>query len=60
MNSGWNSGNARFMDLVQEINIANGDQNEFYVEDNSLLQVSRFAGNHHDVRSLYGNSVRVA
>ena len=60
MNSGWTAANARFMDFVQEINIANGDQNEFYVEDNSLLQVSRFAGNHHDVRSLYGNSVRVA
>lgn len=49
MVSGWNSANARFMEYVEEINIADGDKNEFYVEDNSLLQVSKFAGNHHDV-----------
>lgn len=50
MNSGWNSANARFMEYVDERNIAEGDANEFYVEDNSLLTVSKFAGNHHDVR----------
>lgn len=49
MVSGWNAANARFMEYVEEVNIANGDVNEFYVEDNSLLQVSKFAGNHHDV-----------
>ena len=49
MNSGWNQNNARFMDLVKEVNIADGDVNEFFVEDTSLLQVSKFAGNHHDV-----------
>lgn len=49
MNSGWNAGNARFMDLVEEINLAEGDKNEFYVADNSLLQVSKFAGDHHDI-----------
>lgn len=49
MNSGWNSANARFMEYVDERNIAEGDANEFYVEDNSLLTVSKFAGNHHDV-----------
>ena len=57
MNSGFNAGNARFMQFVRDVNIANGDKNEFFVEDNSLLQVSKFAGNHHDVRQ---NSVRVA
>lgn len=57
MQSGWNAANARFMEYVEEVNIADGDKNEFYVEDNSLLQVSKFAGNHHDV-NLY--SVRVA
>lgn len=50
MNSGWTEANAKFMEWVEEINIANGDVNEFYVEDNSLLQVSKFAGNHHDIR----------
>lgn len=49
MQSGWNAANARFMEYVEEVNIADGDKNEFYVADNSLLQVSRFAGNHHDV-----------
>lgn len=49
MQSGWNAANARFMEYVEEINIADGDKNEFYVSDNSLLQVSKFAGNHHDV-----------
>lgn len=49
MNSGWTEANAKFMEFVEEVNIANGDVNEFYVEDNSLLQVSKFAGNHHDV-----------
>ena len=47
----------RFMEYVEDINIANGDQNEFYVEDNSLLVVSKFAGNHHDVKY---DSVRIA
>ena len=41
MNSGWNQANARFMEYVEDVNIANGDQNEFYVEDNSLLVVSK-------------------
>lgn len=46
-----------FMNYVEQKNLALGDKNEFYVEDNSLLQVSKFAGNHHDI-NLY--SVRVA
>lgn len=49
MNTGWTSANARFMQFVEEINIAEGDANEFYVDDTSLLTVSKFAGNHHDV-----------
>ena len=49
MNSGWNAANARFMEYVREVNLADGDKNEFYVEDNSLLTVSKFAGNHHDI-----------
>lgn len=49
MNSGWNEANARFMEYVDDKNIAYGDKNEFYVEDTSLLEVSKFAGNHHDI-----------
>jgi hypothetical protein len=63
MTSGWNENNARFMEYVEQINLAEGDVNEFYVEDNSLLQVSKFAGNHHDMNlSNYYclNSIRIA
>lgn len=49
MNSGFNTSNARFMEYVEEVNIADGNENQFFVEDNSLLTVSRFAGDHHDV-----------
>lgn len=49
MVSGWNVANARFMAYVDTKNIGLGDENEFYVADNSLLQVSKFAGNHYDV-----------
>lgn len=49
LTSGWSDANARFMEFVEEVNIADGDANEFYVNDTSLLQVSKFAGNHHDV-----------
>lgn len=41
---------SKFMEFVEDRNIALGDVNEFYVNDNSLLQVSKFAGNHHDIR----------
>lgn len=47
--SGWNAANARFMDFVETKNLADGDQNEFYVADNTLLQVSKFAGDHHNI-----------
>ena len=49
MTSGWNESNARFMQFVQEVNLADGDTNEFFVNDNSLLTVSKFAGDHHNV-----------
>ncbi len=49
MNSGWDANNAAFMQWVQDVNLSAGDQNEFYVTDSSLLQVSKFAGDHHDI-----------
>lgn len=49
MVSGWNEDNAFFEQYVERINTGAGDKNEFYVEDNSLLQVSKFAGSHHDI-----------
>lgn len=48
MVSGWGE-DAFFTQFVEEKNLALGDTNEFYVEDNSLMQVSVFAGNHHDL-----------
>lgn len=48
-NSGWNEANAKFMQFVDQKNIGQGDQNEFVVKDNSLLVVSKFAGDHHDI-----------
>lgn len=63
MQSGWNEANARFMDLVESKTIGVDDDLEFYVEDNSLMTVSKFAGNHHDINlnknaCLY--SIRIA
>ena len=58
MNSGWNTANAAFMQYVEEKNLAEGDKNEFYVKSNALLQVSKYAGDHHDI--LLSHSIRVA
>ena len=43
-----------FNDYVEERNIAEGDENEFYVEDNSILTVERVAGSHHDLNCRVG------
>lgn len=62
MNSGWNPSNAAFMNLVEDKNIALGDENEFFVESKGLLTVSKWAGNHHDVvrqKVTPGRSFRV-
>lgn len=47
--SGWNDGNAFFENYVEQVNTGAGDMNEFYVDDNSLLTVSKFAGSHQDI-----------
>lgn len=46
--SGW-SDNPFYNQFVEIKNLAIGDRNEFYVEDNSMLVVSKFSGNHHDL-----------
>lgn len=46
--SGWGD-NPFFRELVEERNLASGDTNEFYIPDNSILTVSKFSGNHHDL-----------
>lgn len=37
------------MKYVDQRNLALGDKNEFYVEDDSILSVMRVSGNHHDI-----------
>lgn len=46
--SGWGD-NPFFREFVEEKNLAHGDTNEFYIPDNSILTVSQFSGNHHDL-----------
>lgn len=37
------------MKYVDQRNLALGDKNEFYSEDESILSVMKVAGNHHDI-----------
>lgn len=50
MVSGWNDQNAFFTNYVETVNLAEGNKAEWYVEDNSLLVVSKYNGNHHDIK----------
>lgn len=45
---GW-SDNEFFNSYVENRNIADGDRNDFYVEDEVLLNVSKVSGDHHDL-----------
>ena len=44
------SQNAFFENFVEYRDLAMGDTNEFYVEDESLLTISKISGGHHDIR----------
>ncbi len=46
--SGWME-NPFFMEYVDTRNLALGDENDFYVEDDSILSVSKVSGNHHNM-----------
>lgn len=46
--SGWGD-NPFFYEFVEMKNLSTGDENEFYVDDDSVLTVSELAGNHHDI-----------
>jgi hypothetical protein len=41
--------NPFFMQFVETKNLALGDENDFYVEDDSILSVSKIAGNSHNM-----------
>ena len=56
--TGW--GNDPWMNrYVDQRNLALGDKNEFYTEDDSVLSVMKIVGNHHDIirQRLAGGSV---
>lgn len=46
--SGWGN-NPFFMQFVDQRNLADGDENDFYTVDNVILTVSELAGNHHNL-----------
>lgn len=62
LNSGWID-NPWFNQFVDYRNLASGDTNEFYVEDDVILTVAKIAGNHHSMirqRLGGGESFQVA
>ena len=46
--TGW-AANPFFMNYVDSRNLAIGDENDFYVADDSILSVSKVSGNHHNI-----------
>lgn len=46
--TGWDN-NPFFMEYAEIKNLALGDTNDFYVEDDSILSVSKISGNHHNI-----------
>ena len=46
--TGWQN-DPFMMKYVDQKNLALGDKNEFYVEDDSMLSVMKVSGNHHDI-----------
>ena len=46
--TGWGN-DPFFQKYVDQRNLALGDKNEFYSEDDSILSVMKVAGNHHDI-----------
>ena len=50
VSTGWQD-NPFFKEFVEYRSLSDGDTNEFYVEDNVILTVSKLSGNHHDLNS---------
>lgn len=49
LQSGWGE-NPFFNRFVEVKNLADGDRNEFYVPADTILTVTKFSGNHHDLK----------
>lgn len=59
IHTGWTEGNKFFDQFVEYKNLALDDENEFYVEDDSILSVSKVSGNHHNmIRQKLGAGTR--
>lgn len=48
LKTGWGD-NPFFNEYVEYRNLNDGDANEFYTEDDTILTVSKLSGNHHDI-----------
>ena len=48
LQSGWGE-NPFFQRFVEMKNLADGDRNEFYIPADTILTVTKFSGNHHDL-----------
>ena len=46
--TGWGN-DPFFQKYVDQRNLALGDKNEFYAEDDSILSIMKISGNHHDI-----------
>jgi hypothetical protein len=46
--TGWGN-DPFFQKYVDQRNLALGDKNEFYAEDDSILSIMKLSGNHHDI-----------
>ena len=56
--TGWME-NPFFQQYVEAKNLALDDENEFYIEDDSILSVSKVSGNHHNmIRQRLGAGTR--
>lgn len=54
--TGWHD-NEFFNDFVEQRNLKDGDMNEFWTEEDIILNVAKVSGDHHDLRH---NRIRVA
>lgn len=60
MVTGWQN-DPFMMKFVEQRNLALGDKNEFYIEDDSMLSVMEVSGNHHDIiRQRLGAGTKTA
>lgn len=49
ISTGWHDDNEFFNEYVEMANMADGDANEFYAENDVILTVCKISGDHHDL-----------